>query len=377
MEPDPIYLDYNATTPVDPEVVEAMRPYLERHFGNPSSGHRYGIRAREAVEKARAQVAELLDCAPGEIIFTSGGTESNNLAIRGIVEARGTANTHIITSAIEHPAVTEVCRYLENRGISITYLPVDEQGVLRLETLETSVTSDTSLITVMHANNEVGTIQPIEEICTFAQWAGIPVHTDAAQSVGKIPVTVDGLGVGLLSLAGHKLYGPKGVGALYIREGIELKKQMHGAGHERNLRPGTENVPEIVGLGEACEIALRRLENDITHLTFMRNRLREQLTAHIPGIRVNGHPEKCLPNTLNVSIPGIDYFDIVSLMTDVALSMGSACHADQMTLSPVLTAMGVTPEYARGTIRISIGRFTTEDEVDRAGALIIQHLKKA
>ncbi|MBN2284030.1 MAG: cysteine desulfurase [Deltaproteobacteria bacterium] len=377
MEPDPIYLDYNATTPVDPEVVEAMRPYLERHFGNPSSGHRYGIRAREAVEKARAQVADFLGCAPGEIIFTSGGTESNNLAIRGIMEARGTAQTHIITSAIEHPAVTEVCRYLENRGVSITYLPVDEQGLLQLETLEISVTSDTSFITIMHANNEVGTIQPIEEICTFARWAGIPVHTDAAQSVGKIPVTVDGLGVDLLSLAGHKLYGPKGVGALYIREGIELKKQMHGAGHERDLRPGTENVPEIVGLGEACKIALRRLEDDMAHLTLLRDRLREQLTAHITGIRVNGHPEKCLPNTLNVSIPGIDYFDIASLMTDVALSMGSACHADSMTVSPVLTAMGVPPEYARGTIRISTGRFTTEDEVNRAGALIIQHMKKA
>jgi len=376
MSERPIYLDYNATTPIDPEVADAMRPCLEGYFGNPSSVHSFGIRAREALERARTQVADLLNCAPDEIIFTSGGTESNNLAIGGIALANRAKGHHIITSSIEHPAVTEVCRYLESKGFRITVLPVDEEGRVDPGQLERALTPETILVTVMHANNEVGTIQPIAEIAAIAAKRGIPVHTDAAQSVGKIPVDVERLGVALLSVAGHKLYAPKGVGALYLRRGVAIEKLMHGAAHERNLRPGTENILEIVGLGKACEIAKRDMVHNQAHMKTMRDRLVRHLREGLTAMRINGHPEHCLPNTLSVGIPGIDASLLPGELQDVALSAGSACHAGERSISPVLKAMKVPPDTARGTLRISTGRMTTEEEIDKAADLILRKISE-
>ncbi|HOO91122.1 MAG TPA: cysteine desulfurase family protein, partial [Syntrophales bacterium] len=308
----PIYLDYNATTPIAPEVLEAMKPYLEDHFGNPSSSHWYGVRAQEAVERARGQVADLLNCGPEEIIFTSGGTESNNFAIKGAVLANRHKGNHIIISSVEHPAVTEVCRYLEANGFPLSYIPVDEMGVIHMTALEKTIMPETTLISVMHANNEVGTIQPIRQISELGGKHGIIVHTDAAQSVGKTKTDVTELGVDLLSIAGHKIYAPKGVGALYVREGIVLEKIMHGAGHEHNMRAGTENVASIVGLGKACEIAKRDLGKNCAHMKKMRDRLFDGLKEAISDIRLNGHPEKRIPNTLSVGFTKIDASRLLS-----------------------------------------------------------------
>jgi cysteine desulfurase len=362
----PVYLDYNATTPIDPEVLEAMRPYLEKHFGNPSSSHWYGAQAKDAIEKARSQVANLLNCRPGEIIFTGSGTESNNCAIKGAVYAHADKGNHLIISSIEHAAVTEVCRYLETRGFPLSYIPVDEKGIINLSALEKTIMPETVLISVMHANNEVGTIEPIREITALARKKGIMVHTDAAQSMGKTKTDAEELGVDLLSIAGHKMYAPKGIGALYIREGIGLEKFMHGAGHERNMRAGTENVPYIVGLGKACEIAKRDLTKNTSHMKKMRDRLFEGLQERLGDIRLNGHPEKCIPNTLSVGFPNIDATFLLSEMTNVAASAGSACHAGSTAISGVLGAMGVPQKYAMGTIRLSVGKMTTEDEIDRS-----------
>lgn len=366
----PIYLDYNATTPLHPEVVEEIRPYLEEHFGNPSSTHSYGVKARMAVENSRKQVASLLNCEPGEIIFTSGGSESNNFAIKGLARARRSRGNHIITSSIEHPAVYEVCRYLEQNGFKVSYLPVDQQGLVDTEELADTITPRTILITVMHSNNEVGTIQPIAEVVRIAQKHGIPVHTDAAQSVGKIPVDVKELGVDLLSLAGHKLYAPKGVGALYIRHGITLEKLVHGADHEQNLRAGTENVPEIVGLGRACEIAGEDMEKNIIHMTELRDYLYKGLKEKFPEVKLNGHPEMRLPNTLSLSFPEVEANTLLDELEEVAASAGAACHSDSVDISPTLNAMSVPERYAMGTVRFSTGRFTTRDEIDRAIELI-------
>ena len=363
---EPIYLDYNATTPLDPAVVEAMRPYLEIHFGNPSSGHIYGARAKKAVEAARRQVADMLGARPEEIIFTSGGSESNNLAIRGVAEALKPQGNHIITSAIEHPAVTEVCRYLASQGFRITAAPTDETGLVDPAEVERSITPATVLITIMHANNEVGTIQPIREIADVARRHGVLVHTDAAQSIGKIPARVDELGVDLLSIAGHKLYAPKGVGALYIRTGVKPRKLIFGADHERGWRAGTENVLEIVGLGQACALVNDRLAERAEHMKALRDRLHEGLTARIPSVRLNGHPEKRLPNTLSVSFRGIEANAILSELTEVAASAGAACHSDEVIMSDTLKAMKVPVEFAMGTIRFSTGSFLTEAEVDTA-----------
>nr|MBN2277829.1 selenide, water dikinase SelD [candidate division Zixibacteria bacterium] len=362
----PIYLDYNATTPIDPRVAEAMLPFINEHFGNPSSGHIYGVTARRAVEKARRQVAELLHCDPEEIIFTSGGSESNNYAIKGAARAYRDHGNHIITSAVEHPAVIEVGRYLEQNGYKVTYLPVDSNGLVDPALVEKAITPATILITIMHANNEVGTIMPIIEIAEIARRHNIIMHTDAAQSVGKIPVQVDSLGVDLLSVAGHKLYAPKGIGALYIRSGIRLEKYVHGADHERNLRAGTENVIEIVGLGEACRLIGGETEKHRQHLNRMRDRLEQGLQNKFPDIKINGHPEKRLPNTTSISFPGLEANTILAELTEVAASAGAACHSDNIDISAVLEAMAVPLEYAMGTIRFSAGRFTTGDEIDRA-----------
>jgi cysteine desulfurase len=371
-KPDrPIYLDYNATTPHAPEVIEAMRPYLEELFGNPSSSHWYGRKTREDVETARAQVAALLHCAPGEVIFTSGGTESNNYAIRGIALGRRRQGNHIVTSQIEHPAVTAVCERLRQDGFEITYLPVDEHGLLNVVDVEKAIRPETILITLMHANNEVGTIQPIEEVAHLAKSRGIVFHTDAAQSVGKIPTQVRSLGADLLSIAGHKLYAPKGVGALYIRDGITLEPLMQGAGQEHGRRPGTENVLEIVGLGKACEIALRDLAANSAHMQRTRDRLDAALRERVPRLRVNGLPEKRLPNTLSASVHGVDASVLLAAIEEkVAASAGAACHSGQVRISHVLQAMHVPEEWARGTLRFSTGRMTTEADIDTAVAIV-------
>ena len=366
----PIYLDYNATTPIDPEVADAMRPFLAGGFGNPSSSHAYGVEARRAVEKARAQLAALLGCDPDEVVFTSGGSESNNHAIRGIARARRDRGNHIITSAIEHPAVTEVCRHLEGQGFRVTWLPVDRQGLVDPADLERALSPATILVTIMHANNEVGTIQPIRELARLARDRGVVFHTDAAQSVGKIPVRVDGLEVDLLSIAGHKLYAPKGVGALYVKRGVRLEKLVHGADHEHDRRAGTESVLLVVGLGQACEAAARDLEANMTRMASLRDRLQEGLLRELPDARRNGHPDLRLPNTLSISFPGIEADTLLSELDGVAASAGAACHSDAVVPSTVLEAMGVPEELAMGTVRLSTGRGTTEDEIDRAIALM-------
>jgi len=370
MTSKPVYLDYNATTPIDRRVAEAMVPYLYEHFGNPSSAHPYGVQAKRAVERARAQVAALLGCQIAEIVFTSGGSESNNSAIKGVAAAYRERGNHIITSAIEHPAVLEPCRWLESQDYRVTYLPVDEYGMVDPADVERAITPDTILVTIMHANNEVGTIQPIAEITAIAHRHGALMHTDAAQSVGKIRVRVDELGVDLLSVAGHKLYAPKGVGALYVRSGVRLDKFVHGADHETNRRAGTENVLEIVGLGQAAEIAGRDMERNVAHMRAMRDRLWAGLARELdtPGLlRLNGHPDERLPNTLSVSFRSVEANTLLSEIGEqVAASAGAACHADQVDVSTVLQAMQVPLEYAMGTVRFSVGKMTTAEEIDRA-----------
>jgi cysteine desulfurase len=367
---DPIYLDYNATTPIAHEVAEAMAPYLYEHFGNPSSSHPYGVATKRAVEAARAQVANLLGCQPNEVIFTSGGTESNNYAIKGAaLAARSRRGNHVITSAVEHPAVIEVCHWLEEQGFRVTVLPVDRTGQVDPADLEQAITPDTVLVSIMHANNEVGTVQPIAELAGIAHRAGALMHTDAAQSVGKLPVKVNDLGVDLLSIAGHKVYAPKGIGALYIRTGVELAPLIHGAGHEGGRRPGTENVLEIVGLGKACQIAERDLARNMAHFQATRDRLHDGLLRELgdEAVRLNGHPEQRLPNTLSLSFRGVEANTLLSEVGEqVAASAGAACHADQVDVSAVLEAMQVPVEWAMGTVRFSVGRGTTAEQVDRA-----------
>jgi cysteine desulfurase NifS/selenium donor protein len=371
-----IYLDYNATTPVDPRVVRAMRPFVDDHFGNPSSAHAFGVTTKKAIENARAQVAALLGCGVDEIVFTSGGSESNNYAIKGIAEANAGKGNHVIVSAVEHPAVIEVCKYLERRGYKITYVPVDEYGLVAPRDVESAITPQTILVSVMHANNEVGTIEPIAEISEIARRHGIPVHTDCAQSVGKIPVRVDDLGVDLLSVAGHKFYAPKGIGALYVRAGLSLESLIHGAHHELHRRAGTENVIEIVGLGEACALAGEDTPKHAEHLRRMRDRLQSGLVERFPWVRVNGHPERRLPNTLSVSFKGLEANTILSELSGVAASAGAACHSDGVEPSSVLQAMRVPLEYAMGTVRFSTGRFTTSEEIDQALEHITQVVQR-
>jgi len=372
----PVYLDYNATTPVDGESADAMIPYLKERFGNPSSLYEYGFVAKRAVENARRQVADLLNCTSGEIVFTSGGTESNNYALKGAALANRVRGNHIITSQIEHPSVEEVFRYLESLGFQATYITVDDTGLIDIKKLKNAIRRDTILISVMHANNEVGTIQPIAEISDIAKRHGVVFHTDAAQSVGKIHTDVKELDVDLLSVAGHKVYAPKGIGALYIRKGTILEKLMHGAGHERNMRAGTENVPQIVGLGKACEVARRDLKKNLAHMMAMRDRLHEGLTGKIEDVRLNGHTDARLPNTLSVGFKDVDASILLSGMKGVFASAGSACHAGSTSISGVLKAMNVPVEYARGTLRLSTGRLTTEEEIDRVVLTIRETIQK-
>ena len=379
--PKPIYLDYNATTPHDPEVIAAMRPFLEEEFGNPSSAHYYGSKPKQAVIKAREQVASLLNCQPEEIIFTSGGTESNNFAIKGCAESFRHKGNHIITSQIEHPAVLEVCNFLKTIGFEITCLPVDKSGRVNVADVEAAIKEETILISIMHANNEVGTIEPIAEIADLAKKHDIVFHTDAAQSVGKIPVDVDRLGVDLLSIAGHKVYAPKGVGALYIRRGLKPAKFMHGAGQEMAVRPGTENVLEIVGLGAACEIAERDLAKNMKHMQAMRDRLYEGLKNSCDQVKLNGHAQQRLPNTLSISFLGLEANRILDAIgSEVAASAGAACHSDTVQISGVLKAMKVPLKWAIGTLRLTTGKMTTTGDIDRATQVIcaaIQTMKSS
>jgi cysteine desulfurase len=370
----PIYLDYNATTPIDPEVAKAMQPFLTEHFGNPSSIHNYGVITKKAVEKARRQIASLINCQPNEIIFTSGGTESNNYAIKGSAFCMQKQGDHIITSSIEHPAVTEVCAHLEKNGFEITYLPVDKFGMVSVKELKEAIKPTTILITIMHANNEIGTLQPIAEIGQLAKNHNIRFHTDAAQSVGKVKVDVQEMGVDLLSIAGHKLYAPKGIGALYIKEGTKLEKFMHGANHEQNLRAGTENVLEIVGLGKAAEIAQNNYEQNYNHSKELRDLLYQNIISELPKAKLNGHPEKRLPNTLNISFPGIKANTLLAEMQGIAASAGAACHSEGVNLSAVLKAIKLPIEIAMGTIRFSTGKFLKKNDITEASKIIIKSI---
>ena len=364
MQENRIYLDFNATTPIAPEVAAAMNQALTEPFGNPSSGHWAGLPARQRVEKARAQLAALLCCSPDEVVFTSGGSEANNHALKGVFFAHGGQGGHIITTQIEHPAVLNPCHFLERLGASVTYLPVDRFGKVDPDDVRRALTPRTMLISVMHANNEVGTLQPISETARIAREHGILFHTDAAQSVGKIPTHVDELGVDLLSLAGHKLYAPKGVGALYVRKGVRLEPLIHGAGQESGRRAGTENILLDIALGSACELAQSWL--DVDSIRELRDLFWELLEARV-GERVvlNGHPTERLPNTLNVSFVGEIGSTILNGLEGVAASTGSACHSGSVELSPVLKAMKIPPEVGMGAIRFSLGRTTTREEIEQ------------
>jgi cysteine desulfurase len=367
----PIYLDYNATTPVDPAVVEAMPPYLREHFGNPSSDHAYGERARRAVDAARAQLAGLVGATPDEIVFTGGGSEADNLAIKGVAYAHRARGDHLITSAVEHPAVIEPLRFLERQGFRVTVVPVDHTGRVDPAAVAAALTERTILVSIMHANNEVGTLQPVREIAALAHARGALVHTDAAQTVGKVPVDVTALGVDLLTVAGHKLYAPKGVGALVVRRGVTLEPLIHGAGHEGGRRAGTENVPYLVGLGCAAELAARRLPEYQARVGALRDALHRAILARVPGAVLNGHPTERLPNTLNLGFPGLDAAVLLAaIRAQVACSTGSACHAGRAAPSPVLLAMGREPALAAAALRLSLGWGTTAAEVETAAQAI-------
>jgi cysteine desulfurase len=369
-----IYLDYNASTPLEPRVAEAMRAVMSEGYGNPSSLHWAGVPAREVVETSRRHVATLLNTAPEEIVFTSGGSEANNLALKGTFFARGDCGAHIITTQVEHPSILGPCAFLERQGARVTYLPVDGTGLIDPDDLRRAIAPDTLLISIMHANNEVGTIQPIEACAHIARQHGIAFHTDAAQSIGKIPTRVDELGVDLLSMAGHKLYAPKGIGALYIRAGTKLEPLVHGAGHERGRRAGTESALLTAGLGVACALAgdlagmehVRQLRDHFW--TLLRDRLG-------PRVVLNGHPQQRLPNTLNVSFVGRVGADILATLEGVAASTGSACHSGRVELSPVLRAMAVSEQIGMGAVRFSLGRGTTPNEItdvaDRVSDLLL------
>jgi cysteine desulfurase len=358
-----IYLDYNASTPIDPAVVAAMRPYLEEHFGNPSSGHWPAVGAKAALGYARGQVAALLGAKRDEIIFTSGGSEANNFALKGVAWALKAKGDHIITSTVEHPAIVGPCRFLQQQGFKVTAVPVDRFGRIEPDDVARAITPRTILISIMHANNEVGTIQPIAEVGHIARARGVLFHTDAAQSVGKIVTDVNALGVDLLTVAGHKVYAPKGVGALYARHGTPLEPLIHGGGHEDGRRAGTESALLAVGLGTACDLARNLALMD--EVRVLRDRLWQQLQAAFGnGVVLNGHPDQRLPNTLNVSFVGQVGAEVLAGLEGVAGSTGSACHAGRIELSPVLKAMGVPPDVGMGAIRFSLGRGTTREDVD-------------
>lgn len=367
----PIYLDYNATTPVDPIVVDAMLPYLRDEFGNPSSGHAYGYAALQATEGARSRVAQLLNAPNADVIFTGGGSEGDNLAIKGAVFAHHGRTPHVVTSAVEHPAVLNTLSYLKWRfDADYTVVPVDSFGAVDPDDVRRAIRSETVLITVMHANNEVGTLQPVAEIASVAAERGIPLHVDAAQSAGKIPLDSQMDGVSIITIAGHKIYAPKGIGAAYVRRGTDIDPLVHGSSQEHGFRAGTEPVASMVALGAACEIASLSFEAEYAHLSGLRDHLYECLCDSVPGLALNGHPVDRLPNTLNVSFPAAAGAQVLAACPEVAASTGSACHASSPEPSGVLLAMGLGLERALGAVRLSLGRWTTKEEVDRAASAL-------
>lgn len=368
---DPIYLDHNATTPVAPEVFAAMAPWLQEHFGNPSSSHAFGRRAAQAVALAREQVAGLIGAQPQEIVFTGCATEANNLALLGVARAMDSSRRHLVIGSVEHPAVSAPAMALRDQGWEVTVVGVDAFGRVSATDVGQVLRPDTALVSVMHANNEVGTLQPIAEITAITRARGVLLHTDAAQSVGKLPVDVDALGVDLLTIAGHKFGAPKGIGALYVRTGTPIRSILHGADQERGLRPGTENVALIVALGAASALASADLPMLPDRLRTLRDRLHEGIAAGVPGLQLNGDPQHRLPNTLHVSFPGVSGRDLLAHVADtVAASLGSACHSEHDTVSGVLAAMGVGAARARGAVRLSVGRSTGTDDIDRAATAL-------
>lgn len=366
-----IYLDYNATTPIDKEVADAMIPYLYGNFGNPSSTHELGIIAKKAVEQARASVAKLLNASASEIVFTSCGSESNNTVLKGVAHTYKNKGNHIITSQIEHPSILNPCHFLEDMGYDVSYVQVDEFGMVDPKEIGKLITEKTILVSIMHSNNEVGTIQPIKEISEICMKRNVLLHTDASQSIGKVNIDVKNLGVDFLTLAGHKLYAPKGIGALYIRNGIRIEPLIHGAGHENERRAGTENIVLEVGLGKAAEISIIALED--SQIQKMTDYFYKQLHVIFGDtIKLNGHPEKRLPNTLNISFIGYNGHEVLEKLNGIAASTGSACHSGMTSISPVLAAMGVTEDVGRGAIRFSLGRHTKKEEID----IVVESLKK-
>ena len=368
-----IYLDYNATTPIAPAVQQSMLPFLAEHYGNPSSHHALGRACYEAIEDARVRVAQLLGAEREEIVFTSGGTESDNLALWGIALRHGPGGAgHLIISAIEHPAVFETARFLEQLGYDLTIVGCDREGVVDPAVVDAAIRGDTVLVSVMHANNEIGTVQPIRQIAEVCHKRGVLLHTDAAQSAGKIPTRVGDLGADLLTLAGHKMYAPKGVGALYARRGIALEPLLHGAGHERGLRSGTENVPHIVALGQACTLAERNRERAAERMTLLRDRLAVRLREGIgEELSINAAHAPRLPNTLSVNFPRASGQELLARIPELCASTGAACHSGSDNLSPTLAAIGLAPVIAQGTVRLSVGWYTAEDDIERAANLLL------
>lgn len=373
---DFIYLDHNATTPIEPGASAAMKNIMEKEFGNPSSGYFLGTRAKQKVEQAREEIAGLLHADDEEIVFTSGGSESNNMVLKGTIDLRRPGDFHIITSAVEHPAILNPAFFLLELGVDVTILPVDHYGRIDLEDLRKAIRPQTSLLSIMLANNETGTLQPVGDISQIAREYSIPLHTDAAQAVGKLPVDVEQLGADFLTVAGHKLYGPKGVGALFMKQGRDLTPLIHGGGQERGKRSGTENTILAVGLGAACRIARSRLIEDRIHMTTLRDRLQRLLFEGIDGLVLNGHPSERLPNTLNVSVPHTEGAKILEGLPRIIASTGAACHDRTVKLSHVLSAMGVPPEIGMGALRFSVGRSNSMNQIEEAAGMIIQRVKE-
>jgi cysteine desulfurase len=367
-----IYLDYNATTPIAPSVLEAMKPFFVEHYGNPSSDHALGRACHFAIEDAREKVANAIGAEPTEIVFTSCGTESNNLALKGIIQRHAPGSgAHFIVSAIEHPAISVTAEYLRGIGYRLTVCPCDSDGVVAPESIQEAIEERTVLVSVMHANNETGAVQPIREIASICRRRGIPMHTDAAQSVGKIPADVKTLGVDMMTIVGHKLYGPKGIGALYVRRGLAIEPVLHGAAHERGLRAGTENVPYIVGLAKACELASKALGESDIRLAELRDRLQAALVAHDPDVIVHAHNAPRLPNTLSIALPGVSARAVLAKAAEICASTGAACHSGAAGVSATLAAMGVPAGLAAGTLRLSLGWPTSTEEIDMAAERLI------